>query len=66
MALKRHDPTQADLIGHYNPVNVTDTMGIIILGTLTFILLIALLRSNARNRALIAQLSDGAAGSDAE
>ena len=34
-----------------------DTPGVIILGILALILLVALLRSQARNRALVAQLS---------
>jgi hypothetical protein len=45
---------------HYNPVTVTltatDTVGAVILGVLAFVLLVALLRSQARNRALMAQL----------
>jgi len=48
---------QAEVIGHYNPVNVTDTMGVIMLGTIAIILLAALLRTMARNRRLIAQLA---------
>jgi hypothetical protein len=45
---------------HYNPVTVTstDSFGAIILGALAFILLIALLRAQGRNRALLSQLSE--------
>jgi len=43
--------------GHYNPVHVQDTVGTIILGVITLVLLIALLRSQARNRKLIFHLS---------
>jgi hypothetical protein len=44
---------------HYNPVTnkMIDTVGAIFLGVLALILLIALLRAQARNRALVAQLS---------
>lgn len=44
---------------HYNPVRVEaiDTVGVIIVGILALILLVALLRAQARNRALIARLS---------
>lgn len=38
-------------------ITVTDTLGVIILGILAPILLVALLRSRARCRALVAQLS---------
>ena len=38
-------------------VTTTDTVGAMILGILGLILLVALLRSQARNRALVAQLS---------
>jgi hypothetical protein len=48
---------EAEVIGHYNPVKVSDTIGVMILGFLSFILLIALLRSHSRNRTLLAQLS---------
>lgn len=48
---------QAGVVGHYNPVAVTDTLGTIFLGTIVFILLIALLRAQARNRELLARLS---------
>jgi hypothetical protein len=49
---------QDAVYGNYSPVNVTDTMGVIILGILAFILLIALLRSQGRNRKLLTQLAD--------
>ena len=51
------DDSQAEVIGHYNPVNVTDTMGVILIGTIAIILLFALLRAQARNRSLAAQLA---------
>ena len=38
-------------------ITATDTVGAMILGVLALILLVALLRSQARNRALVAQLS---------
>lgn len=38
-------------------ITTTDTVGAMILGILGVILLVALLRSQARNRALVAQLS---------
>jgi hypothetical protein len=38
-------------------ITTSDTPGVIILGILALILLVALLRSQARNRALVAQLS---------
>ena len=38
-------------------ITTRDTPGVIILGILALILLVALLRSQARNRALVAQLS---------
>ena len=38
-------------------ITTTDTVGAMILGILGLILLVALLRSQARNRALVAQLS---------
>ncbi len=50
------DLVEAEVIGHYNP-QVSDTIGVIILGFLVFILLVALLRSHARNRQLLAQLA---------
>jgi hypothetical protein len=40
----------------YNPVEVIDTVGSIFLGILAVILLVALLRAQARNRALLAEL----------
>jgi hypothetical protein len=42
---------------HYNPVNVSDTVGAIVLGILSLILLLALLRAQARNRRLLEQLA---------
>ena len=50
------DDVQADVIGHYNPVRVSDTVGTLILGIITLVLLIALLRSQTRNRRLLVQL----------
>ena len=38
-------------------ITTTDTVGVLILGILALTLLVALLRSQARNRALVAQLS---------
>ncbi|MDX1663209.1 MAG: hypothetical protein R3272_05400 [Candidatus Promineifilaceae bacterium] len=38
---------------HYNPVTVNETVGTIFLGVLSLVLLIALLRAQARNRALL-------------
>jgi hypothetical protein len=38
-------------------ITTTDTVGALILGILALTLLVALLRSQARNRALVAQLS---------
>jgi hypothetical protein len=38
-------------------ITTRDTVGVVILGILALILLVALLRSQARNRALVAQLS---------
>ena len=49
---------QADVIGTYSPVRVSDTVGALILGFISLILLIALLRSQARNRRLMAQLAE--------
>jgi hypothetical protein len=43
---------------HYNPVKVIDTVGSIFLGMIALILLLALLRAQARNRALLAELLD--------
>ena len=44
---------------NYNPVMVTsnDTIGTLLLGILALILLIALLRAQARNRRLLAKLA---------
>ncbi len=63
MTHKRQDATsdeQADnkpLAHSTVEVTMRDTLGVIILGPLALILLVALLRAQARNRALIAQLS---------
>ena len=51
------DSEHAGAIGNYNPVNVSDTVGVMLLGVIAFVLLIALLRAQARNRALLAQLA---------
>ncbi|MBI3960104.1 MAG: hypothetical protein HY328_14925 [Chloroflexi bacterium] len=54
---------------NYNPVTVTVTeaVGILVLGGLALILLMALLRSQARHRKLLAQLAgvEGAGRKDA-
>jgi hypothetical protein len=42
---------------HYNPVNVSDTVGAVFLGILALSLLLALLRAQAHNRRLMEQLS---------
>lgn len=46
-------------IKHYNPVNVTmaEAVGTIMLGLVALFLLIALLRSQARNRKLLQRLA---------
>ena len=44
-------------VSHYNPVNVSDALGALMLGILALILLVALLRCQARNRKLLAQLA---------
>jgi hypothetical protein len=57
-------PTGVEQIGgpgipttyHNDKITVTDTVGAALLGIIALILLIALLRSQARNRELIAQL----------
>jgi hypothetical protein len=51
---------EAGVIGHYNPVKVSDTVGVMILGVLVLLLLIALLRSHGRNRALLGQIAESA------
>jgi hypothetical protein len=56
----RIDDMQADVIGHYNPVRVSDTVGTFILGLIALVLLIALLRSQGRNRRLLIQLAEEA------
>jgi hypothetical protein len=50
---------EGDGYRHYNPVSITttDTLGVIILGILAMVLVIALLRLLARNRALEVQLA---------
>jgi hypothetical protein len=58
------NPTGAEQTGkpdaaatyHHDMVTTTDTVGAVFLGIIALILLIALLRSQARNRELIAQL----------
>jgi hypothetical protein len=60
MNSKQHDATdeeQAGMYGHYSPVTVSDALGVILLGALAFILLLALLRSQGRNRELLASLA---------
>jgi hypothetical protein len=52
------DDLQAEMIGHYNPVSVSDTVGTLILGLFALLLLIALLRSQGRNRRLLVQLAE--------
>ncbi len=44
---------------HYNPVTVTvsESVGILVLGALSIVLLISLLRSQSRHRTLLAQLA---------
>jgi hypothetical protein len=49
---------QAEVIGNYNPVYVSDTVGTLLLGIIAVALLIALLRAQARNRSLVAQLAE--------
>jgi hypothetical protein len=41
---------------NYSPVKMIDTVGSVFLGILAVILLVALLRAQARNRALLAEL----------
>jgi hypothetical protein len=50
------DFEHAGAVGHYNPVTVSDTVGTMLLGVIALVLLIALLRAQARNRSLLAQL----------
>jgi len=52
------DYEHAGAIGNYNPVNVNDTVGVMLLGIIAIILLIALLRAQARNRSLVAQMAE--------
>ncbi|MDX1687289.1 MAG: hypothetical protein R3248_04835 [Candidatus Promineifilaceae bacterium] len=51
-------------IDHYNPVDVAmrETIGTTLLGVVALILLIALLRSQARNRKLLGQLAGDGEG----
>jgi|GEM_PF-6812274 hypothetical protein len=42
---------------HYNPVRVSDTVGALALALIALLLLAALLRSQARNRALLERLA---------
>jgi hypothetical protein len=56
----QHQGTSGGEIGpvsHYNPINVSDVLGATMLGILALILLVALLRCQARNRKLLAQLA---------
>jgi hypothetical protein len=56
----KHDVTEnekVEMYGNYSPVNVSDSLGVIVLGALTLILLLALLRSQGRNRKLLARLA---------
>ena len=48
----------ANTIEHYNPVHVQETAGLVFISILAFALLIALLRSQARNRALLASKNE--------
>jgi hypothetical protein len=63
MTDERQNPTndeQADnrpLLDGSQIITTRDTAGAVFLGILALILLVALLRSEARNRALVAQLS---------
>jgi hypothetical protein len=63
MTDKRENPSndeQADnrpLLDGSPIITTRDTVGVVILGILALILLVALLRSQARNRALVAELS---------
>jgi hypothetical protein len=51
------DYEHAGAIGHYNPVTVSETVGTMLLGIMAIVLLIALLRAQARNRSLVTQLA---------
>jgi hypothetical protein len=51
------DFEHAGAIGNYSPVSVSDTVGTLLLGIIALALLIALLRAQARNRSLLAQLA---------
>ena len=52
------DYEHAGVVGHYNPVSVSDTVGTLLLGIIAIVLLVALLRAQARNRNLAAQLAE--------
>jgi hypothetical protein len=51
-----HLAGEVETIKHYNPVEVRETVGLVLMSVLTFALFIALLRSEARNRALMREL----------
>ena len=51
---------------HYNPVSVNDTVGAVVLGVLALVLLLALLRAQARYRELLEQVSAARAEAQAE
>jgi len=56
----KHDVAEnekVEMYGNYSPVNVSDSLGVIVLGALTLILLLALLRSQGRNRKLLARMA---------
>ena len=59
MAGNGTDGKKAGMYGHYhyNPVNVSEGLGVILMGTFALALLVALLRAQARNRELLAQLA---------
>ena len=57
-----HADNQPLLLHGSQIITTTDTVGAIILGILALIMLVALLRSQARNRALVAQLSQQSQG----
>jgi len=47
---------KVDTIEHYNPVEVRETVGLLLMSVLALALFIALLQSEARNRALTQEL----------
>ena len=51
------DETEGKGYKDYNPVTVTESVGILVLGVLSVMLLFALLRSQGRHRKLLAQLA---------